>query len=130
MRVIFTCLGNINRSVAAEAYLRHKRPDLDVYSLASTNNTVGQTISAGMVAALTARGIPVDAQRKVVGVSEGIRTLSPIGPYMHDLHAAHISDPHLTGDYEGALDEVIKFVDYRFPLVPRHWGDLLFKRET
>lgn len=130
MRVIFTCLGNINRSVAAEAYLRHRRPDLDVTSLASTDNTKGQSISRGMVRALKARGIPVSARRKVLTVSDSQSLVWCLTSCIFDLHKAGISDPHLTGDHAGALDEIIKYVDARFPAVPKHWGDLLDQRET
>lgn len=130
MNIIFICLGNINRSVAAEAYLRQRRPDLKVTSMASTDNTIGQTISRGMANALIARGIPVAVQRKVVPVSGSSTALWGFTSCIFDLHAAGISDPHLTGDYEGALDEVIKYVDARFPAVPKHWGDLLDQRET
>jgi protein-tyrosine-phosphatase len=107
MRVLFICKGNICRSPAAMYYLQKRRPGWFVESKASTTNTEGRHIHPKMINALEAKLIPCNRGRMVKGPEVPGTDFNRI----IDLHRAGIQDPYITGDFDGALEEIINYVD-------------------
>jgi len=129
-RILFVCLGNICRSPAAEAVLRHLAPRLMIDSAGTSDWQIGAPPYGPMIEAAAARGYDLsplrarqispadfDAFDLILGMDDdnlsAIERLRPKGSktparlftdYAPEAGASHVPDPYYTRDFEGALD--------------------------
>lgn len=139
-RILFVCLGNICRSPAAEAVLRHKAGRagrrLEIASAGTGDWHAGDPPHPPMVRAARARGYDLSRQRArqispgdfdrfdliLVADDANLRDVEAIrppgnatpvelfAPYAGGAETA-IPDPYYTGDFDGALDLVERAAD-------------------
>jgi hypothetical protein len=108
--ILFKCKGNICRSPAAEIILKNLYPDMIVFSCATTNNTIGQTIHPDMVTALRTCHYEVPDPKRPVVAQDWIIEYLPLFDEIHDLHAEGISDPFLTGNHMKTVLEIMEYI--------------------
>lgn len=108
--ILFKCKGNICRSPAAELLLRYYRPDWHIFSVATTPNTIGETMHPRMIFEFKKRGYPISNLPREVYYQDWI--IEQMGDFdqIHDLHAEGIQDPYITGNFSAAFIEIDQYI--------------------
>ncbi|CEM02276.1 unnamed protein product [Vitrella brassicaformis CCMP3155] len=136
--ILFVCLGNINRSAAAEGYMRSKRPSLHVESAGTGGHFAGAAADDDMQLAARQRGVDLSSHRArqvtdqdfvrfdmVVAMdSSNLRSLQQRCPaaYQSKLHlflpkyASHLGlsdtpDPYYEGGHLRVFDIISQGID-------------------
>ncbi|MCV6584592.1 MAG: low molecular weight phosphotyrosine protein phosphatase [Marinibacterium sp.] len=127
--ILFVCLGNICRSPAAEAVLRHHAPDLRIDSAGTSGWHVGEPPYGPMQQAGARRGYDLSPLRArqfaaqdfdrfdliLAMDADNLRTIEALRPAGRDTpvrlltdygpeRADHVPDPYYTRDFDGTLD--------------------------
>lgn len=109
-RILFKCKGNICRSPAAEIILKAYRPDWQVFSCATTPNTIGQSIHPNIIYALKGLNFHVPDLHRPVMYQDWILEYMPYFDEIHDLHLEGISDPYHTHRFRDSCMEIIDYI--------------------
>lgn len=110
--ILFKCKGNICRSPCAELLLRYYRPKWVVFSVATTPNTIGQTMHPKMIEQLQKRGYPVPADPRPVFYQDWVIEKMKDFDEIHDLHIEGISDPYITGNFAATFYEIKEYIEF------------------
>ncbi|MFY1711742.1 low molecular weight protein-tyrosine-phosphatase [Tritonibacter mobilis] len=128
--VLFVCLGNICRSLAAEALFRERCPHIRTDSAGTSDFHVGEPPYAAMATAAGARGIDMsDLRARQFTTSDfrnfdlivvmdkenrrNVESLRPAGnttpvelfaPFAAEGTADEVPDPYYSRDFDGCLD--------------------------
>lgn len=137
MRVLFVCLGNICRSPAAEAVMRHRAPNWEIDSAGTADWHRGKPPYGPMQLAARTAGYDMSALRArqlraedfddfdlILGMDAenlaNIEMLRPMGNatpvrnlayYASDADLDEVPDPYYTRDFDGALRLIERCVD-------------------